>query len=147
MDPSLQAYVFEAVLAGDSEEMVKHRAANAEAADVLSRVHCLQLCVLIVKPLERADRDQLLAAADTEESDRRVEQAVDVERVRILWRAVQTPELQMMFDELSHVIECWIGDRDVEHIHRDARLTARLAVTAGVGVDACSVPVWHRRRA
>jgi hypothetical protein len=97
--------VFEAALAGDSEEIVKHRAANAPAADMLSRVHCLQLRVLIIKPLERADRDQLPAAADTEEGDGGVEQAIDPERVRILWRAVQTPELQMMLDELSHVIE------------------------------------------
>lgn len=58
MDPSLQAYVFEAALSGDSEEVVKHRAANAQAADMPSGVHGLQLRVPIIEPLERADRDQ-----------------------------------------------------------------------------------------
>jgi hypothetical protein len=38
---------------------------------------------------------------------------------------VRTPELQMMLDELSYVIEPWISDRDVELIHRHAILTAR----------------------
>jgi hypothetical protein len=122
---SLQAYVFEAPLAGDGEEMVKHRAANAQATDMLSGMHRLQLRVLIVKPLECADRDQLSAAADTEEGDGGIEQAIDLERVRILWRAVRTPELQMMLDELSYVIEPWISDRNVELIHRHAMLTAR----------------------
>jgi hypothetical protein len=125
MDPSLQAHVFEAALSDDSEEMVKHRAANAQATDMLSRMHRLQLRVLIVKPLERADRDWIPAAADTEEGDGGVEQAIDLERVRILWRAVRAPELQMMLDELSYVIEPWISDRDVELIHRHAILTAR----------------------
>jgi hypothetical protein len=125
MDPSLQAHVFEAALAGDSEEMVKHRAANAQAADMPSRVHRLQLRVVIVKPLERPNCDQLPPAADTEEGDRGVEQAIDLERVRILWRAVRTPELQMMLDELSYVIEPWISHYDVELIHRHAILTAR----------------------
>lgn len=124
--------MFEAPLADDSEEIVKHRAANAQATDMLSRMHRLQLRVLIIKPLERADRDQLPAAADTEEGDGGIEQAIDLERVRILWRAVQTPELQMMLDELSHLIDPWISDRDVELIHQHAaRLTARLAATAG----------------
>jgi hypothetical protein len=81
--------------------------------------------VLIIKPLERADRDQLTAATDTEEGDGGIEQAIDLERVRILWRAVRTPELQMMLDELSYVIEPWISDRDVELIHRHAILTVR----------------------
>ena len=98
--------------------MVKHRAANAQAADMLSRVHRLQLRVPIVKPLERADRYQLPTAADAEQSDRGIEQAIDLERVRILWRAVQAPELQMMLDELSHVVHPWIGDRDIELIHQ-----------------------------
>jgi hypothetical protein len=134
MDPSLQAHVFETALSGDGEEMVKHRAANAQAADMLSRVHRLQLRMLIIEPLERADRDQLLAAADTEEGDGGVEQAIDLERVCILWRAVQTPERQMMLDELSHVIERWIGDRDVEHIHQDhARLTLGLRFKFNTG--------------
>ncbi len=132
MDPSLEAHVSEATLAGDSEEMVKHRAADALAAEMLGRMHRLQLGVLIVKPLERADRDQLPAAADTEEGDGGIEQVIDLERVRTVWRTVQTPELQMMLDELSHVIDPWISDRDVELIHqRAARLTARLAATAG----------------
>jgi hypothetical protein len=117
--------MFEAPLLGDSEEMVKHRAANAQATDMLSGVHRLQLRVLIIEPLERADSDQLLAAADTEEGDGRIEQAIYLERVGILWRAVQTPELQMMLDELPHVIEPWISNRDVELIHRQAILTAR----------------------
>lgn len=65
--PGLQAYVFEAALSGDGEEMVEHRAANAQAADMLSGMHRLQLRVLIIEPLERADRGQLPAAADTEE--------------------------------------------------------------------------------
>ena len=131
MDPVFQAHVFEAALTGDSEEIVKHRQANAKATDMLSRMHRLQLRVLIIKPLERADRDQLPAAADTEEGDGGIEQAIDLERVRILWRAVQTPELQMMLDELSHLIDPWISDRDVELIHQHAaRLTARLAATA-----------------
>ena len=118
MDPSLQAYVFEAALSRDGEEMVKHRAANAQAADMLSRVHRLQLRLLIVEPLECPDRDQLPSAADTEEGDGRVEQAIDFERVRILWRAVQTPEIQMMLDELTNIIEPRIGDHHVELIHR-----------------------------
>ncbi len=118
MDPSLQAYVFEAALSRDGEEMVKHRAANAQAADLLSRVHRLQLRLLIVEPLECPDRDQLPSAADTEEGDGRVEQAIDFERVRILWRAVQTPEIQMMLDELTNIIEPRIGDHHVELIHR-----------------------------
>lgn len=114
MDPSLKAHAFEAALAGDSKEIIKHRATNAQAADMLSRMHRLQLRVLIVKPLECADRDQLPTAADTEEGDRGIEQAIDLERVRILRRAVQTPELQMMLDELSHVIDPWISDRETQ---------------------------------
>jgi hypothetical protein len=98
--------------------MVKHRAANAPAADMLSRMHRLQLRVPIVKPLERADRDQLPTATDTEQGDRGIKQGIDLERVRILWRAVQTPELQMMLDELPHVIDPWISDRDIELIHQ-----------------------------
>jgi integrase len=135
--------VFEAPLAGDSEEIVEHRAANAQATDVLSRMHRLQLHVLIIKPLERADRDQLPAAADTEEGDGGIEQAIDLERVRILWRAVQTPELQMMLDELSHVIDPWISDRDVELIHQHAAiLTARLAATSRCLVKVSGVGNW-----
>jgi hypothetical protein len=55
MDPSLQAHVFEAALSGDSEEMVKHRAASAQATDMLSRMHRLQLRVPIIEPLDPAD--------------------------------------------------------------------------------------------
>ena len=84
LDPCLKAHAFEAALAGDSEEMVKHRAADAPAADMLSRMHRLQLRVLIIKSLERTDRDQLPATADTEEGDRGIEQTIDFERVRIL---------------------------------------------------------------
>ena len=80
----LQAHAFEAALAGDSEEIVKHRAADALAADMLSRVHRLQLRVLIIKSLERTDRDQLPATSDTKEGDRGIEQTIDFERVRIL---------------------------------------------------------------
>lgn len=116
--PSLKAHAFEAALASDSEEIVKHRAANAQAADMLSRMHRLQLRVLIVKPLECADRDQLPTAADTEQGDRGIKQGIDLERVRILWRAVQTPEPQMMLDELAHVIDPWISDHDIELIHQ-----------------------------
>ncbi|HEX3519359.1 MAG TPA: hypothetical protein VHT29_10025 [Solirubrobacteraceae bacterium] len=102
---------------GDGEEVVKHRAANAHAADTLSRVHRLQLRAPIVKPLERTDCDQITAATDAEKSDCRVEQATDLECVRVLRWAVQTPERQMMLNKLSHVIEPWIGNRDVELIH------------------------------
>lgn len=84
MDPSLQAHAFEAALAGDSEEIVKHRTTDAQTADMLGRMHRLQLGVLIIKPLERADRDQLPAAADTEEGDGGIEKAIDLERVRIM---------------------------------------------------------------
>lgn len=87
---------------------------------MLGCVHRLQLRVPVVKPLERADRDQLPAAADAEQGDGGVEQAVDLERVRILWRTVQAPELQMTLDECSHVIEPWIGDHDVEFVHHCA---------------------------
>jgi hypothetical protein len=38
---------------------------------------------------------------------------------------VQTPELQMMLGQLSHIIGPWISDHDVELIHPHARLTAR----------------------
>jgi hypothetical protein len=122
MDPSLQAHAFEAALSGDSQEVVKHCAADAQATDMLGRVHCLQLRVLIVKPLERADCDQLPVTADAEEGDGRIEQAVDPERVRILWWAVQTPEVQVMLDELSHIIDPWIGD-DLELNHQRRRET------------------------
>jgi hypothetical protein len=126
-DPSLQAHTFKAALAGDSEEMVKHRSTDAQATDMLGCVHRLQLRVPIVKPLERADRDQLPAAADTEEGDGGIEQTIDLEGVRILWRAVQTPELQMMLDELSHVIDPWISDDDVKLIHQRATSPVRRA--------------------
>lgn len=88
MDPSLKAHAFKAALAGDSEEIVKHRAGDTQAAGMLSRVHRLQLGVLIVEPLKRADRGQLPAAAETEKGDGGIEQVIDLERVRILWRAV-----------------------------------------------------------
>ena len=119
--------MFKAALAGDREEMVKHRSTNAQATDMLDRVHRLQLRVPIVKPLERADRDQLPAATDTEQGDGGIEQVIDLERVRILWRAVQTPELQMMLDELSHVIDPWISDHDVKLIHQRAASSVRRA--------------------
>ena len=127
-DPSLQAHAFKAALASDREEMVKHRSTNAQATDMLDRVHRLQLRVPIVKPLERANRDQLPhAATDTEQGDRGIEQVIDLERVRILWRAVQTPELQMMLDELSHVIDPWISDHDVKLIRQRAASSVRRA--------------------
>ena len=56
MDPGLQAYAFEAALSGDGEEMVEHCAAYTQAADILGGMHCLQLRVLIIEPLEGADR-------------------------------------------------------------------------------------------
>lgn len=136
--------MFEAALAGDGEEIVEHRAANAQATDMLSRMHRLQLSVLIIEPLERADRYQLPAAADTEESDGGIKQAIHLERVRILWRAVQTPELQMMLDELSHVIEPLISDRDVELIHQHyARLTLGLTGESSSSAGRQS-PFGHR---
>jgi hypothetical protein len=68
--------------------MVKHRSADALAADMIGCVHRLQLGVLIIEPLERADRDQLSAAADAEEGEGGIEQVIDLERVRVLQRAV-----------------------------------------------------------
>lgn len=152
--PSLQAHMFEAPLLGNGEEMVKHRAANAHAADMLRRMHRLQLRVLIAMLLERADRDQLPATADTEEGDGGIKQVINLERVHILWRAVQTPKLQMMLDELPHVIESWIGNRDVELIHRHAILTPRfpprstrapVPVGPQLFVSLGESLVWHRR--
>ena len=50
-------------------------------------------------------------AADAEEADRRIEQAIDRDCMHALGRVVRPPEVQMTLNELAQIIGPWIGER------------------------------------
>ena len=88
---------------GDPEQVVDHRFADAASPSGRRGVHRLQLRVLGVELLERADAEQLPVHAKAVEADGRVYQAVHVERVHVFRWAVLTGERQVGREQLAHV--------------------------------------------
>src|ERR1039458_8440938 len=113
-------------------------------ASVLDGVHGLQLGVFIVELSKRADRNQLAAGADAEQRHRGIEQAVDIERVRVLGRAVRAAILQMTLDQPAHIVSSRISDRNlkVELVRPHA---ARLAAFSNLNFDPFRRPVAATR--
>ena len=96
----------------DPEEMVDHRFADTASPSGRCGVHRLQLRVLGVELLERADAEQVTVEAKAVEADGRVGQAVHVERVHVFRRAVLTGERQVGGEQLAHVGRTRVVTRD-----------------------------------
>jgi hypothetical protein len=72
---------------------------------------------VLVKLLQRGDAEKRAIEAKTEERDTGIEQAIHVERVYVLRRAVQPSELQMALEQLPDVRRARIVNRDSAFVH------------------------------
>ena len=68
--------------------------------------------MVVVEVPQGADREQLAAGTEAEEQDRRVEQALEVERVRVLGRRLRPGEGQVALEQLPDVRGSRIVERD-----------------------------------
>jgi hypothetical protein len=82
-------------------------------------VHRLQLAVARVKPLQRADSEELSAPAETEERDRRIQQAIDVKRMDVLGRAVRTGENEVSLQQCANVPGSRVISQDLALKHTE----------------------------
>ncbi len=64
-------------LAGDSDQMIEDRSADAATTQTLCGVHRLQLRMAVIQLLERPDPEEVAVASEAEEGDGRVEEALD----------------------------------------------------------------------
>lgn len=78
--------------AGDGEEVVQHRPADTPAASLLRGVHGFELAMPRGQLLRRAHGEQLPRPALAVERDRRVGQAIGIEGMNVLRRAVGVRE-------------------------------------------------------
>jgi len=106
------------------QEMTEHRTAQAPAACRLGRVHRLQLGVLVVEALERADGEQLAVDPEAVERDRRVGEAVDVERVPVLGRDLRVRKGEVTLQQPANLRGAWVGGRDRAVVHVASRRQA-----------------------
>jgi len=98
--------------------VVDHCSTDASAPRRVGGVHRLQLRVSVTELLQGAKTEEFVTSAEGEERNGRVEQAVDVQRVAILGRAVLIREGQVARQQRSHVVGSWITDGDLALSHR-----------------------------
>jgi hypothetical protein len=79
----LQTDTVEAAIASDKDQMIDQRPADAATPRLFGGMHRLHLCVLRVQLLQCSDATQLTVDSEAEESDRRVEKAVNVKGVDV----------------------------------------------------------------
>jgi hypothetical protein len=97
--------------------VVEHRPSDAAASRSLGGVHGLQLSVVRVKLLERADPEQLSAPTEAEERDGRVEEPVEVQGMNVLRRGVRVGELEVPLQKLANVGGSRVINRDLGSVH------------------------------
>jgi hypothetical protein len=83
--------------------VVKHRASDTASARRGRGVHGLDLGVLRVQPLDRADAEQFAVSPEAEERDRRVQQPGRVQRERVLRRRGSKHRRQVPLEQRPHV--------------------------------------------
>ena len=109
--------------------MIEDRPADPAASRRLRGVHGLQLRVVRVKLLQRADPEQLTAPAEAEERDRRIQETVDVKRMNVLGRCVRIGEREMALKQRAYVRGARVVNRDLTLRHsrkiRDQRKASR----------------------
>ncbi len=73
--------------------------------------------MVVLDLLQGADGEDLRSFAGGEEDDRRVEQLVDLERVRVLERREGAAEGQVPFDQLPHLRVAGVRPGDLKAAH------------------------------
>ncbi len=99
------------------EKMIDHRSPDPAPSSCLGGVHAFQLCMALVKLLQRSDAEQMTIEAEAEEGDGRIEEAVAVERVDILGRALRFREREMPIQQLADIVGSRVVDRDLALWH------------------------------
>ena len=102
---------------GDADEMFEQGPPDAASARSLGGVHGLELGVVLAEGQQRPDREQLAATAQAVERHRGVEEAVHVERMDVLRRAVQVGERQVPREQLPDVLGSRVVDGDLVAVH------------------------------
>lgn len=107
-----------ASLASRTHQVEKHRFTGTAATRRFGRVHRLQLGVLAIKLLQRADGDELALLAQGEERQGWVEAVVDFEGVNVLRRGVLLAKAQMTLEQLPYVVVARVYDSDQRRASR-----------------------------
>jgi hypothetical protein len=84
--------------------MLQHRPADPATTRRFGRVHRLQLSVLRIELFERPDSEELTFEAKAKERNRRIEEAINVEHMDVLGRAVQIGEAEVVLQKLAHIL-------------------------------------------
>ena len=113
----LQAEPPVAALARQPDEVVEHGGADPLPARLGRRVHRLQLAVLRVELLQRADSQHDAVAPGAAERDRRVDERSDVEGEHELGRGRGAHQLEVALQQRCHVGGPWVVGLDDEAAH------------------------------
>src|SRR6202034_637069 len=111
--PSLETHTLHAAGAGHSEEVVDHRSADPSTPRRRGRVHRLDLGVMPFEVPQRANAEELALEAEAVDRDRRIEEAVRVERVDVFGRRVRHGEREMARQQGPDVVGPRVVDLDL----------------------------------
>lgn len=108
----LETHTLVILLGSERQNVIDDSPSYTEASCCLARVHRLELGVSLVQPAERADPEQHTISAGAEKRDRRVDEALAVERMHVPGRRYLPRKCHVTFQEGTHIVDTGIVDGD-----------------------------------
>ena len=97
--------------------MIDHRSPYPTPSSCFGGMHAFQLCVAVVKLLQGPDAEQVTVEAEAEERDGGIEEAVTVERMDVLGRALRPREREMPLQQFADIVGSRVVYRDLAVWH------------------------------